>query len=286
MYTATIENKKGEMLTLTGQEAIYQIISIQGLNPPQAQINMTNIVGLDGAKYNSAKLETRNIVMTIKINGNVERNRQNLYLFFQTKEWCKFYYTNENRNVYIEAYVESFECDFFSNSEMAQVSLICPYPYFKDLEEITDDISNVTAAFSFPFSINIGSPIPFSIFDHARTANVFNASESETGVIIEIDFSASVDEIMIRNVGTGDTFTLDYEFLSGDRVTINTNKGQKSVSLLRNGATINLFSAMQRGSVFFQLAVGDNEFGYLADDGENNGNVFIYFSHYNTYRGV
>ena len=52
MYEARI-TAGGDTLTLTGNETDYQVIKIDGLNPPQAQINVTPIVGLDGAVFNS-----------------------------------------------------------------------------------------------------------------------------------------------------------------------------------------------------------------------------------------
>jgi hypothetical protein len=44
---------------------------------------------------------------------------------------------------------------------------------------------------------------------------------------------------------------------------------------------------MQRGSVFFQLASGDNFFSYVVDgDATNNNNITIIFTFYKMYRGV
>ena len=71
-----------------------------------------------------------------------------------------------------------------------------------------------------------------------------------------------------------------------DVVTINTNRGEKSVTLLRNGVSTNIFSATQKGSTFFQLAIGDNPFGYLADNGSSNDSVNIAIKHNTLYRGV
>lgn len=286
MYTAKIENIDGNVLVLTEDENIYQVTNIEGLDPPKAQVNTTTIVGLDGALYNSSKLETRNIVLTVKINGDVETNRLNLYQYFRTKEWCKFYYSNDTLNVYIEGYVESVECNYFSNGETAQISIICPYPYFKSLTQIVTDISSTLALFTFPFSINENEPIAFSSYDSGRVTSVYNGSESTTGVIIKIVFGAAVSTLEIKNTTTGDDFILNYSFLENDVVTINTNKGQKSVKLLRNGVTTNIFSAIEQGSVFFQLYPGRNLFGYLADNGDENEDVYITFTNVNEYRGV
>lgn len=285
MYNAKIENKNGEVLLLTGDEPRYQVIDITGLNPARAQINTVSTAGLDGARFNSSKLNTKNIVITVKINGAVEENRINLYNYFRTKEWCRFYYSNDTRDVYIDGYVEGVECGLFSRKEIMQISIICPYPYFNALSEIVADISNTLKLFVFPFSINQGDPIPFSEYSENRTTKIFNDCESEIGVIVEIDFGDVADAIIIKNVTTGEEFELDYAFEVGDVVTINTNKGQKNVYLMRSGEKINMFPALKHGSVFFQLAAGINTFGYLAD-GEENKDIRITFTYRNQYRGV
>ena len=286
MYTAKIQNSNGNILTLTGNEPQWQVVSITGLNPPKAQVNTTSIAGLDGAKLNSTKLETRNIVIMLKLNGNVESNRLLMYMYFRTKDTCTFYYQNQTLDVSIQGVIESVECNLFAKGEMMQISIVCPFPYFASINEIIADISNETGAFVFPFSIDIGDPIAFSIYQSNRITNVFNNSESETGVTIEIDVLNTVNDVKIINTVTGDYIELSYSFEAGDRVTINTQKGQKGVSLLRNGATTNIFSSVQRGSTFFQLAVGDNEFGYQADSGASDSFVFITFKFSNLYRGV
>lgn len=287
MYQAKIENSSGNIMTLTGVEPTYQIISITGLNPPSAQINTTTIVGLDGAVFNSSKLQTRNLVLTVKINGDVEQNRLLLYSYFKTKDWCKFYYTNESLDVSIEGYVESVECNLFSNNEIAQISIICPYPYFKSLNEILTDSSKSIPQFVFPFSINIGEPIIISSYDESSGIAVYNSSETETGATIQIDVLFVCASIEIKNITTGDDFEIVYPFLKNDTIIIDTNKGQKSIKLIRNGVITNIFSALQQGSVFFQLVPGTNNFEYLVNNSAaNNDDISITFKHYNIYRGV
>ena len=263
MFTAKIENSSGDMLTLTGNEPVYQVIKITGLNPPQAQINTTSIVGLDGARFNSAKLNTRNIVLTVKIN-----------------------YANDTLDVTINGYVENVECDLFTNNELAQISILCPYPYFKSISQVIADSSNVLGLFVFPFSINATDPIAFSSLQTSVDIEVYNASESETGATIEINVLDSVSAIQLNNVVTGDTFSLSYNFIAGDKIVINTNKGQKSITLIRNGVLTNIFSALQQGSTFFQLVAGVNLFEYTANGVVASDDISILFRYYNEYRGV
>jgi len=286
MYTAKIENRSGDVYILNGDEAAWQIASITGLNPPQGLINMTTIVGLDGAVYNSAKLETRNIVITVRITGNAERNRLQLYRAFRTKEWCRFYYSNGSVDVWIDGYVESIECDLFRKAEQAQISIICPQPYFRSVKQIIADLSSVTGLFTFPFTINEDEPIPISSFDQDATAIVTNETATPTGVIIELDFSGSANDVVIADTDTGEQIHLVYAFQAADRVTINTNPGEKSVRLTRNGVTTSIFSAVQLGSVFFQLQPGRNGFTYSVDSGAHTGDVYVMMRFYNQYRGV
>lgn len=286
MYTAKIRNSRGMLLTLTGQEAIYQVTNIDGLDPPKAQLNTSTIAGLDGAVFNSSKLGTRNIVITVKINGNVEVNRQNLYKYFVTKERCTFFYKNENRDVFADGYVEDVTCGLFTNKETAQISIICPFPYFKSVEESSVSLSNTISLFEFPFSINYGEPVVFSEYERSTTTNVFNASESATGAVIQVEVLTSVGTIEVKNTTTGDDFSVTYTFQRGDVVTINTNKGQKSVKLLRSGVATNLFAYVSEDSRFFQLEPGDNYIGYLVDNGANDQNVIVTVNHYETFRGV
>ena len=286
MFKLEIENVIKERLTLTQNEGNFQVYNIEGLNPPNAQINLSKMAGVDGSRFNSSTLNERNIVVYVKLQGNIEANRLLLYRYFGTKEYCKIYYSNDKRNVYIEGYVETCDVTPFTNDEKMQISIICPEPYFKDLQEIVDDISKVIHKFKFPVSINKDEPIPFSEIAKDKVTNIVNTSESETGLIVDVVFSGNVRVLEIRNTVTGEQFILDYSFLDNDKLIINCNKGHKSVTLNRDGVISNLIPSMRKGSKFFQLKTGDNNFSYLADGGMSDQLVNIQFKHYNIYRGV
>lgn len=286
MYTARVENSRGELLTLTGDEPVYQLINIEGLNPPQAQINTTTIVGMDGTMYNSAKLDTRNIVLTVVINGEAEKNRLRLYSYFKTKEHCTFYFSNDSLDVSTEGYVESVECNMFSDHLIAQISIICLFPYFQGLSQIVEDTSSAEALFTFPFSIEIDEPIPISNYIEGEGAVVLNSGESDTGCEILITVDDAFDDLRIINTNTGEFFEVAYSFQAGDTIIINTSKGKKSINLVRDGAISNIFPHMIQGSTFFQLAPGLNTFAVLIDGAEDDGTVEIVFRYYNLYRGV
>ena len=286
MFILKVENAKGSVIELTNNEENYQVTDISGLNPPNANINTSNYANGDGSAFNSSKITNREIVITVYINGDISRNRLTLYKHFRNKEWCKIYYTDDSRDVCIEGYVQAFEVPRFVKKEVAQISIICPNPYFKDVETIIKSISKIIKHFTFPFSINIDKPISFSSFELEKVTNVINDSESVTGLIIDVKFLGTVDKLEIRNVDTGENFILDYEFQKNDKLVINCNRGSKSVILTRDAVEYNLIPHIKSGSTFFQLEIGDNNFSFLADDGNDDILVDIHFNYYKVYLGV
>lgn len=284
MFTVKIQNAQGELMTLTQNESAYQVISVTGIDPPNANINTTKLAGLDGAMFNSAYLNTRNIVVMVRINGDVENNRHELYRFFRTKEGCRFFFANGSRNAYADGYVESVECPIFTASEIMQISIMCPYPYFKSVQDVVVNISDTVAGFVFPFSIE--EPIPFSMYIVNRQTDVINSSESDTGGVFTVQAIKNFSKIYIANATTAEYITLNYAFLKDDRIVITTYKGQKSAYLYRNGINTNLFTAIEAGSSFLNFVIGKNLVSYQIDDGANDDAAEVIVSFARLYRGL
>lgn len=286
MFILKIENAKGAVLELTNNEENFQVTDISGLNPPNANINTSNYANGDGSSFNSSRIPNREIVITVYINGDVQKNRLTLYKYCRNKEWCKIYYKDDSRDVFIEGYVQTLDVTPFSQKQVAQISILCPNPYFKDIDTIIQSISKIIKGFTFPFSINIDEPIPFSTLELEKVTNVINDSESETGLIIDVTFMGTVRKLEIRNVDNGENFILDYEFIKNDKLVINCNRGSKSVILTRDAVEHNLIPYVRSSSTFFQLGIGDNNFSFLADEGSDDMLVDIRFNYYKVYLGV
>lgn len=299
MFTLKVESTSGEVLRLTQNESVYQIVDIDGLNPPKAVINSSTVAGMDGTRFKSSRLQERNIVITIRINGNVEENRINLYRYFRTKQWCKVYYKNGVRDVFIEGYVDSIDCDLFTQSELMQISIVCQDPYFKNAQEIVNDISKVIYQFEFPFSFgdngathdgvtivssSLDDAMEFSVFEQDLITQIDNKSETEVGFTIDITFIGYAYGPKIVDIITGDFFEIDGAYNVGDRIVINTIKGKKSVKLYRNGVESNLFTKLTQGSKWFQLRLGANFYRYEARVGEAY--MRIVYKHNELFEGV
>ena len=284
MYTAKIENRSGDVYILNGDEAVWQIASITGLNPPQGLINTTTIVGLDGAVFNSAKLETRNIVITVRITGNAEQNRLQLYRAFRTKEWCRFYYSNDSVDVWIDGYVESVECDLFQKAEQAQISIICPQPHLIGAEEIVKDISGITDMFSFPFAIEAAG-VSFSDLSGADYAILHNSGDVVTGFVISVFARSTVTAPIIYNAVTNEAFRVKGTLEAGHTLTIDTRTGSHRLTITTpSGEVTNALHRKQKGGPWLQLQPGDNYIAYSAEAGAAA--MLVTLRHNDLYVGV
>lgn len=282
MFEVTVENKKGNILNFVQNEN-YSITSITGLGPPDAAINTVNVGSFDGERFNSSKLGMRNIVMTIAILGDIETNRIALYKVFKSKEWIKFNYKNGLRDVFIEGYIESAPIDLFSQNQEVQVSILCPDPYFKNAEEIIEDMNLIISMFYFPFAI-ADEGQTFSQYDEVLEKTIVNEGDVEKGMVIELQAIGEVKNPKIFNRDTTDFFGLNITMQQGDLITISTIKGSKTVYLFRNGEQINIFNNIMKDITWLQLDPGDNVFTYEAATGAEYLNII--FRHIDNYEGV
>lgn len=282
MYSLKVENDRGNTLELTNNPN-YTVFKIEGLNPPQVNINSSVNTTTDGSSINSARLENRNIVIYATMEGNIEANRINLYKYFPVKKTVKLYFSNESRKIYIEGMVELIECDLFSNKQVAQISIICPRPYFKDVENLVTVFSDVSAMFEFPFSISKAG-VEISTIGTNQRRSIINTGDIETGVIIKLFATGTVVNPVIYDVLKRTYLKLNFTMLASDTVVINTNVGEKSIELIRDGVTYNAMGYMAQDSSWFVIEAGDNVFTYDADSG--NSNLQLTFTTSILYSGV
>lgn len=264
MFELSVKNEYGDVLALTGNPD-YDVLSVSGLNPAPAEISTTAVSGIDGVRYNSARLGARNIVIRLNINGDIEDRRIELYKYFRVKHTVRVYYRNEHVGVYIDGYIETFENDFFTILQQPQISIICPDPYFKATTETEIDFENVTALFTFPFAID-SNGIPFSSLGEI-TSRYFNAGNVETGGIIT--FTALADGVKnpkFYNNTNNTFFGVDITMQSGDVIEINTQRGEKSVKLTRSGTTTSIVGDRTSGSTWIVFEPGENEISFGADE--------------------
>ncbi len=285
MLRCWVETENGQKLELT-QNSEYDVINIEGLNPVGATINTHKIGVSDGEHYNSSYVNMRNIVLYIVPryrSNDIETNRLFLYRYFRPKHKVRLYFKHDSRDVFIDGYVETVEISLYSQLEQFQISVICPQPYFLDISTAQGNFTQIENLFEFPFLIE-QEGIEFSRFGQIDDIYIINNGEVETGVIISLYAFGSVSGIELYLNDTQYFKLGDLSLEIGDTLTINTNKGEKSVTLLRNGVKINCINYVSKGSTWFTLDIGENKISKIIGSGMESVNIDI--NYYIKYIGV
>lgn len=286
IHSVTVTNFRGDSIELVlaePEKSGFAITNITGLGPGKATINSTEISTTDGALFNSARLSARNIVLSIRYmwKETIEDARQLSYRYFPIKSKVTLLFKTDSREAEIDGYVESNEPDIFSSEEGAEISIICPNPFFYSRESATTVFSGVEPGFEFPFS-NEDLYLPLlemGKIENATDKVVIYDGDAETGVRITIHAVGAAENITIYNIGTREMMRLDTDRLqtftgsgivAGDDIIICTIPGEKSITLLREGVTTNILNCLDRNSDWFKLAKGDNVFAYTAETGSEN----------------
>lgn len=268
MFTLKIESKLGTV-ELTHDLNNYAVIGIQGLTPPPATINTAVAGNIDGSFFNSARVESRNLVITIVLRGDIEGNRQRLYRIFPRKAPVTVYFKNKNRDVKISGYVETLEGDLFVQKEQIQISILCPRPYWENIDVVSQEISDIQPLFEFPFDIEEDNPIEISSISSTPIYVYDNVGDVETGAVFKFIVNGTVSGLTLTNFTTSAYIGFNYTFAAGDIITLSTVQGGLYARLERNNSVINLLNYLTSGSTWIKLAIGENELLYTVMSGND-----------------
>lgn len=282
-------NYLGEVLTIDlmrPEKSGFIIREITGLGPPKANINSTANSSDDGTVFNSARLESRNIVLSLVLlaNPTIEDTRQISYKYFPVKKPLSLIIETDNRLCEATGYVESNSPDIFSSMESIQISIICHDPYFYSYGESGTNVTvfrGIRENFEFPFENDSLTEdlIEFGIIEESTYQTVFYEGDSEIGVVFRIHAIGEASNITIFNTETRESMRIDTEKLktltgsgivAGDEIIISTVKRSKYVTLLRNGIYTNILNCLDRNADWFQISHGDNLFAYTVESGLEN----------------
>lgn len=181
---------------------IARITNIDGLGAVTAAINTTQIGLNPGARFDSAHVDYRNIVIEFYVISNVADNLNELYSVIQTGTKT----TLQIKNKLINCYAESIEINRTNNPVKGQISLICPDPAFRSAAK------NISLSSNDFISYSGNQATGFKLYLTAKTAvrNPYisiNANKKTRKSVLNISLSA------------------------GDILELNSESGSKSASI-------------------------------------------------------
>jgi len=302
--TITITNHLEESITLemgSPEKSGFSIYNVDGLGPPKANIQMTEMSLMDGSFYDSARSASRNIVFSLGFVANppqgvtIEDIRLKCYKYFPLKKCIKIVIETDNRICETYGYVESDVPAIFSKEEGTIISVLCPNSYLFSTEKEVTIFNAVEALFEFPFGNESLTEklLEFSSISGVLIKSIYYPGDAEIGIVIYIHALDLVSMVEIYNLETNESITIDTdrlaeltgeEFHAGDDIIISTVKGDKYVILIRDGETINILNCIDKYPNWFQLEKGDNLFAYTAEIGETN--LQVRFENQVAYEGI
>jgi phage-related protein len=303
IYTIIATNAKGDSVELDLANPWAGGIAVtgaSGLGPAEGTINTVNFATSDGALFNSSRIKSRDIELNLKFLGSdIESVRHKLLRYFRVKHPITLDFITDYRHTYITGHVEKNEIDIFSNSEGADLTIVCPNPFFRlrDPAKGKNSVRFTTSTPSFEFEFqDPNSDSPTLIFGEMTSTGetvVVYEGDADASTIVDIQFLGPASGVKLYNTTTQTRINIDTNEISrllgstiraGDRLSISSGVGDKYVKAYRDGNVYNALSALDKDSDWIFLTPGDNLITVRADTGIDNVSAIISFE--NLYESI
>lgn len=285
------KNEDNIRVVFTDEFAPWLLENCEGIYETRNNVFTSANTMTDGSTYQGSVAQMRNIILTLRDRPEADHqaNRTLLYALFKPKADGLFIYRESGVERQITYKVESVEIDTKKRSRKATVSLLCPDPYFVDLQDISVEMSGWVSDFEFQhLFLSEGEEFGHRVSERLKTIQNDNAADN-IGLTITITAAGQVINPSVSLVEQGEsieigTYGNPLTLQAGDKLIITTHINNKHVYLERDGSRQEINEYLSEDSEFLQLMHGQNTFGYSADSGESYMTVAISFKY--RYPGV
>lgn len=231
----------------------------------------------DGGTVTNRRITTvdRSVHAVLRDPGENERARLDAVMFFNPKHFFAAYLTYQGRTLWCEGAQAGFTCDTGNVYQPVEFdwTLMCPMPFLLSVDDFGKDVARIRGKFGFPVHSVIAST-PTGVYkrgfiagayDFAGSVDIDNDGDLPTFPRVEVKADGAV---VNPKISIGDKFVRYVGSMTdGDSLLIDFTQRPPRVEF--NGA--NAINNVDRASTFtgFAIEVGDNEFTYTADSGEN-----------------
>ena len=252
----TYTNAQGQSCWIN-DDVSFSLIGLTGFQPPKANIQLGSLPGVDGSLILHSKVEQRNIVLTLQILSDGENQRRKLNSIFKVNQSGHLHVQLSQQHVTIQAWVESCDTLAMNWPLRVMISLICPQPYFEDVQWRQLELASITPQFQFPLNLS-SSGQSMGVLMLSTPVNAYNPGDIEIGFICRFECITPVENPKLVNLVTGESIQLNIVMQAGQVIEINTEIGQKRIELHSGNDRLNIFNTLKLGSSFFRLKEKDN----------------------------
>lgn len=296
----TYINEQGESISFSPASSFHvNMKDVSGLSDIRNAIYSINSMGQDGDTYIGNRIESRDIEIVGHIRERdkalIQRMRRRLNYVLNPQISAVLIYEFGDFKRVINCTVDN--APVFKRKpiyEQFTIQLLCLNPFWREENEIRDDIATWIGLFEFPVRAEDDKPDGLEIpmegtwqtgyREPSLIVNVNNHGDVRAGLRVEFRAMGIVENPFLLNVNTREFIKVNMTLAAGDVLTVTTGYGQKSVTLRRRGITTNAFRYLDVDSSYLQLEVGDNLFRY--DAASNLANLEVSLYHNNYYLGV
>ncbi|MBU5214557.1 phage distal tail protein [Heyndrickxia oleronia] len=273
-------NSRGQSISF-GNAAPFILLNHDGTGGVQADIQRQKSPYQDGVSYIDTVMQERPINFQLVIMASNQNElfslRSQLVSVMNPKlgEGKLVYQRGEMKHE-IKAAVEL--APVFPNGEenrgatfqVALVSLLCPSPFWEEINPEIVKLEDFVANFRFKFHF----PVRFSVRGDSRV--LINKGDVPTP--IQVMFRGESLNPKITNITTGEFLKVNRQIPPGYSLMIDTSFNGKAVEIVApDGVRENAFGSIDLESTFFSLEVGENKFAFITDGGRPE--VFVTYKH-------
>lgn len=162
--------------------------------------------------------------------------------------------------------------------EEFEVDFKCPSPFWEEEQNTSKEIASWIGGWTFPCKIDITNGMCFGEREESVISDIYNPGHVSTGMKIQFRALGRLSTPQLLNINTREFIKVNQTMEAEDLITVNTSYGSKTATLLRCGASTNIFRSVDVDSTYMQLEVGDNVFRYDAAEGLDNLVCTVIFS--------
>lgn len=165
-----------------------------------------------------------------------------------------------------------------NNVKMRQFLIqgICPQPLFSEIESQAVPFDFSTKRFRFPTDFGQAASVIFALTEKVYNTQIYNPGGFATGVTIEFKFVGNVTNPKVRDLKTNKLIGVDRSFVSGDRLTIVTTSGKKSMTVKHADDSVeNLIKYRNVHTSWLQLAPGSNTWALECSNLDERANMQV-----------
>lgn len=273
------KNSRGQSIELTNRRP-FLLESVEGRGGVDANVQMQSAPFQDGSTFIDTTLATRSLTLHLNLladsRDELSSLRHQISTIFNPKLGLgKLIYSNGNVEREIDVVVDGSPTFPVGDAkgrwyQRAAINLIAPNPYWQGTEIENHKLEDFVGNFRFSFHF----PVRFA----TRGDSKLLVNKGDVPTPIKVEFRGPVNNPRITNLTTGEFIRVNREIPAGYKLILDTTFGNKRVEIVApDGVVQNAFHYIDLESTFFNLDIGENRFGFIAEGGSPE--VYVEYKH-------